>query len=182
MSVAEKKVVSANYEGMFLLDSAKFAADHEGTIAHVIEMLEKAGAEIVAHRPWQDGKLAYEIEGRVKALHYLVYFTMPGKGMDLLTRSCHLSDIVLRQLVINQPQSLFDAMVAAIDPAAASEEAAADDKKTGDEKASDEKASDEKASDEKASDEKTSDEKTSDEKAGDNPEVSKTDAVADGDK
>ncbi|WP_298861123.1 30S ribosomal protein S6 [uncultured Gimesia sp.] len=117
MSVAEKKVVSANYEGMFLLDSGKFAADHEGTIAHLMEILEKAGAEVVAHRPWQDGKLAYPIEGHMKGLHYLVYFTMPGKGMDLVTRACHLSDIVIRQLVINQPQSLFDAMVAAIDPA-----------------------------------------------------------------
>jgi len=117
LSVAEKKVVRANYEGMFLLDSGKFAADHEGTIAHLMEILEKAGAEVVAHRPWQDGKLAYQIEGHMKGLHYLVYFTMPGKGMDIVTRACHLSDIVIRQLVINQPQSLFDAMVAAIDPA-----------------------------------------------------------------
>ncbi|QDT26047.1 30S ribosomal protein S6 [Gimesia panareensis] len=128
MSVAEKKAVMVNYEGMFLLDSGKFAADHEGTIAHVIEILEKAGAEIVAHRPWQDGKLAYEIEGHMKGLHYLVYFTMPGSGMDAVTRACHLSDIVIRQLVIKQPQTLFDAMVSAIDPSAAPEtEASSDD-------------------------------------------------------
>lgn len=117
MSVAEKKAVLVNYEGMFLLDSGKFAADHEGTTAHLMEILEKAGAEVVAHRPWQDGKLAYEIEGHMKALHYLVYFKMPGSGMDIVTRACHLSDIVIRQLVIKQPQTLFDAMVSAIDPA-----------------------------------------------------------------
>lgn len=121
MSVAEKKAVMINYEGMFLLDSGKFAADHEGTISHLMEILEKAGAEIVAHRPWQDGKLAYEIEGHMKGLHYLVYFTMPGSGMDIITRACHLSDIVIRQLVIKQPQTLFDAMVAAIDPATSAE-------------------------------------------------------------
>lgn len=121
MSVAEKKAVMVNYEGMFLLDSGKFAADHEGTIAHLVEILEKAGAEIVAHRPWQDGKLAYEIEGHMKGLHYLVYFTMPGSGMDVITRSCHLSDTVIRQLVIKQPQTLFDAMVSAIDPSSAPE-------------------------------------------------------------
>lgn len=121
MSVTEKKAVMVNYEGMFLLDSSKFAADHEGTIAHVIEILEKAGAEIVAHRPWQDGNLAYEIEGHKKGLHYLVYFTMPGTGMDVVTRACHLSDIVIRQMVIKQPQTLFDAMVSAIDPSAAPE-------------------------------------------------------------
>lgn len=123
MSVAEKKAVMVNYEGMFLLDSSKFAADHEGTIAHLIQILEKAGAEIVAHRPWQDGNLAYEIEGHKKGLHYLIYFTMPGSGMDAVTRACHLSDIVIRQLVIKQPQTLFDAMVSAIDPSAAPEAA-----------------------------------------------------------
>ncbi len=122
MSVAEKKAVMINYEGMFLLDSGKFAADHEGTISHLMEILDKAGAEIVAHRPWQDGKLAYEIEGHMKGLHYLVYFTMPGNGMDIITRACHLSDIVIRQLVIKQPQTLFDAMVVAIDPATSAEE------------------------------------------------------------
>lgn len=121
MSVAENKAVMVNYEGMFLLDSGKFAADHEGTVAHLMEILEKAGAEIVAHRPWQDGKLAYEIEGHMKGLHYLVYFTMPGSGMDLITRACHLSDIVIRQMVIKQPQTLFDAMVSAIDPSSAPE-------------------------------------------------------------
>lgn len=125
MSVTEKKAVMVNYEGMFLLDSGKFAADHEGTIAHLMEILEKAGAEVVAHRPWQDGKLAYEIDGHMKGLHYLVYFTMPGSGMDVITRSCHLSDVVIRQLVIKQPQTLFDAMVSAIDPSAA--ESATDD-------------------------------------------------------
>lgn len=125
MSVAEKKTVMVNYEGMFLLDSGKFAADHEGTIAHLMEILAKAGAEIVAHRPWQDGKLAYEIEGHMKGLHYLVYFTMPGSGMDLITRYCHLSDIVIRQMVIKQPQTLFDAMVSAIDPSSAPEAAVA---------------------------------------------------------
>tara|TARA_R110000868_G_scaffold411788_2_gene711038 strand:+ start:288399 stop:288842 length:444 start_codon:yes stop_codon:yes gene_type:complete len=121
LSVAEKKAVMVNYEGMFLLDSGKFAADHEGTIAHLMEILDKAGAEIVAHRPWQDGKLAYEIEGHMKGLHYLVYFTMPGSGMDVITRSCHLSDVVIRQMVIKQPQTLFDAMVSAIDPSSAPE-------------------------------------------------------------
>lgn len=131
MSVAEKKAVMVNYEGMFLLDSGKFAADHEGTIAHLMEILEKAGAEIVAHRPWQDGKLAYEIEGHMKGLHYLVYFTMPGSGMDVITRSCHLSDIVIRQMVIKQPQTLFDAMISAIDPSSAPEDATAEAKESG---------------------------------------------------
>ena len=112
MSVAETETVKENlYEGMFLVDSSHFANDPDGTTEAIMSILERAGATVVAHRPWQDGKLAYEIEGRRKGLHYLVCFRMPGAGMDVITRQCHLSDKIIRQLVIKHPQVLFDAMV-----------------------------------------------------------------------
>lgn len=112
MSVAETETVKENlYEGMFLVDSSQFANDPEATTEAIMAILERAGATVVAHRPWQDGKLAYEIEGRRKGLHYLVCFRMPGDGMDVINRQCHLSDVILRQLVIKHPRALFDAMV-----------------------------------------------------------------------
>lgn len=112
MSVAETETVKENlYEGMFLVDSAQFANDPDATTEAIMAVLERAGATVVAHRPWQDGKLAYEIEGRRKGLHYLVCFRMPGTGMDVITRQSHLSDVILRQLVIKHPPELFDAMV-----------------------------------------------------------------------
>lgn len=130
MSVAEATEVKENrYEGMFLVDSNAFASDPEAITSELLKLLEKAGATVVAHRPWQDGKLAYEIEGRRKGLHYIVCFRMPTTGMDILTRQCQLSDVILRQMVIAHPQELFDAVVDAIsgNPAeeAAAEEAAA---------------------------------------------------------
>lgn len=114
------------YEGMFLLDSSKFASDPEGVTSHLMGILEKAGASAVAHRPWQDGKLAYEIEGRRKGLHYLIYFRMPGSGVDSINRSVRLSDRVVRHLVIKHSQSYFDASVAAITPAEEPETPAAE--------------------------------------------------------
>ena len=90
-----------------------------------MSILDRAGATVVAHRPWQDGKLAYEIEGRRKGLHYLVCFKMPGAGMEVVTRQCHLSDVVIRQLVIKHSQELFDAMVGVL-TGSAEEEAAAE--------------------------------------------------------
>ena len=115
MSVAETETVKENlYEGMFLVDSTQFANDPEATTEAIMAILERAGATVVAHRPWQDGKLAYEIEGRRKGLHYLVCFRMPGAGMDVITRQSHLSDVVLRQMVIRHTQELFDAMVNAL--------------------------------------------------------------------
>ena len=102
------------YEGMFLLDSGRFAANPDGTSAAIVDLLEKSGGTLIAHRPWQDGRLAYEIEGQRKALHFLTYFRMEPAGIKPLTRACKLSNVVLRHLVIKQPQVLFDAMVAAL--------------------------------------------------------------------
>ena len=127
MSVAETETKKENlYEGMFLVDSSQFANDPDGVTEAIMAILERAGATVVAHRPWQDGKLAYEIEGRRKGLHYLVCFKMPGSGMDIVTRQCHLSDIVVRQLVIKHSQELFDAMVAVLTGAPEAEAEAAE--------------------------------------------------------
>lgn len=102
------------YEGMFLVDSGRFASDPEGTANAVLNILEKAGATVVANRPWQDGKLAYSVEGHRKGLHYLTYFRMAGDGVGQVNRACQLSEVVLRQLIIKHPPELFDAMVAAL--------------------------------------------------------------------
>ena len=134
MSTAVESSVSQAenlYEGMFLLNSTKFAADPEGVSGQVVEILQKAGATIVAHRPWQDGKLAYTIEGHRKGLHYVVLFHMPGGGMTEINRACKLNELVLRQLIIKHPQTLFDANVAALTPGGP-DESSADEDKDGD--------------------------------------------------
>jgi len=115
VSVAAPKVEKPhNYEGMFLVDSGKFATDPEGVTSDILAVLEKAGATVVAHRPWQDGKLAYEVEGMRKGLHYIVMFTMPGSGMSTLVRQCQLSETIVRHMTIVHPQTIFDATVAAL--------------------------------------------------------------------
>lgn len=115
MSVAEASEVKEHlYEGMFLVDSNAFSSDPETVTAELLKILEKAGAQVVAHRPWQDGKLAYEIQGRRKGLHYIVCFRMVTSGMEILTRQCQLSDMILRQLVVSHMEELFNAVVDAI--------------------------------------------------------------------
>lgn len=98
------------YEGMFLLDSAQFAADPEATVQKVLNILENAGAQVDAHRPWQDGRLAYEIDGHKKGLHYLVLFRMDGSQMSAVNRQCRLSDGVIRSLMLKHPRVLYDAI------------------------------------------------------------------------
>lgn len=104
------------YECMFLVDSSRFASDHEGVLNELTQMLEKAGATIVVSRPWQDGRLAYEIEGHRKGTHILFLFRMPGTGVNDLTRSVRLSDLVVRHLVIRHSETMFEAMTNALSP------------------------------------------------------------------
>ena len=124
MSVAEDSEVEVKehlYEGMFLLDSNAYANDPEAVTAELMAILDRAGAVVVAHRPWQDGKLAYEIQGRRKGLHYIVCFRMITSGMDVLTRRCQLSDVVLRHMVIAHTEELFNAVVDAISDSSSKE-------------------------------------------------------------
>lgn len=114
------------YEGMFLLDSGRFATDPDGTTRHLLDIVQKAGGTVVAHRPWQDGKLAFPIAGQRKGLHYLIYFRLDGRRLPEIDRSCKLSDLVLRHLVINQPEALFDQMVAALTAHEEAEETASE--------------------------------------------------------
>ena len=78
-------------------------------------------------RPWQDGRLAYEIEGHRKGTHILFLLNMPGSGVNDLARSVRLSDLVIRHLVIRHSQTLFDAMTNALSPDAEIQRSAYDD-------------------------------------------------------
>lgn len=102
------------YECMFLLDSGKWATDPQGTEGAVREILDRCGAEIVALTPFQEGRLAYEIEGQRKGLHLLTYFKMDGGQVPELTRLCKLNDVILRHLLISHPKRLFDLMTEAL--------------------------------------------------------------------
>ena len=111
------------YDGMFLLDSADFASDPDGMTAMLTELIERVGGTVAAHRPWQDGRLAYEIKGRRKGLHYLVMFRLDTLKMADLNRACRLNEKILRTLFISHPKILFDATVASISPEAEQEHA-----------------------------------------------------------
>ncbi len=113
-AIAENPVRQHFYEGMFLVDSGKYATDPESVTGEIMTVLAKAGATVVAHRPWQDGKLAYEIQGMKKGLHYIVCFTMRGAGMKTLIRQCQLNETIVRQMIIAHSQQIFDATVAAL--------------------------------------------------------------------
>jgi len=134
------------YEVMFLIDSNKYAGDPDGSLGEINKILERVGAETLAARPWQDGKLAYPVEGRRKGLHYLTYLKMEGKNLDELTRLCKLNDIVLRHLTIKLDAALVEPMVAVANgesPTAPAEKAAPEEKAASEKPAAEEKSTDE---------------------------------------
>ena len=103
-----------NYECMFLLDSSRYSQDPSGTEEELREMIGRVGGDLVAHAPFQDGKLAYEIAGRRKGLHYLTYFKADSSAIDELNRVARLSENVLRHLVIELEDRLFEPMSGAL--------------------------------------------------------------------
>ena len=107
------------YEGMFLLNSNKYAQDPAGAVGEVLALLERMKAEVIAHRPWQDGKLAYPIEGQTKGVHYLIYFKAEAAELTDFYRRCKLNEGILRYMVIEPPARLFDLMAQSlVEPAA----------------------------------------------------------------
>jgi small subunit ribosomal protein S6 len=100
------------YEGMFLLDSNRYAANPQGVTGEVLSILERVGAKVLATRPWQDGKLSYPIEGNRKGLHFLVYFSMDSMKLSEIDRLAKFNETILRHMLIKLPPALIEPMLA----------------------------------------------------------------------
>src|SRR5262245_17477074 len=86
------------YEGLFLFPQAA-TADLQGAVDHVMELLNRAGAEIVSFKKWDERRLAYEIRGSKRGLYFLAYFKCRADKLTGLERDCSLSEKLLRALV-----------------------------------------------------------------------------------
>jgi small subunit ribosomal protein S6 len=88
------------YEAMFLVDSAEATTDWDGITVTIKNILEKAGAEIVSIKKWDDRKLAYDINGKGKGTYILCYFKAEGSKLQDIDRDIHLSERIMRALVL----------------------------------------------------------------------------------
>lgn len=86
------------YEGMFLFPQSA-VADLQGAHDHVVELLHRAGAEIISMKKWDERRLAYEIRGNKRGLYFLVYFKAKGNKLATLERDCNLSEKLLRAMI-----------------------------------------------------------------------------------
>lgn len=99
------------YEGMFLLDSAQAAAAWDDSVQRVHDILTKHGSEIVASRQWDERRLAYPIEGHKKGTYLLTYFRTDGANLKEIVSDCHLSDLILRELILKVHPKLEEHLV-----------------------------------------------------------------------
>ncbi len=93
------------YEGMFLLDDARCSDNFGAATREVHNILDKAHAEVFTAEKWDERKLCYPIEGRSRAVYYLVRFTAPTEGIRAIERDCQLNDTILRALIIRDEHS-----------------------------------------------------------------------------
>ena len=95
-----KTVAKKVYEAMFLVDSALAAADWEGTNQLIKTILEKAEAQIISIRKWDERKLAYDIAGKSRGTYILCYFNAPASKISQIERDVQLSEKIMRVLIL----------------------------------------------------------------------------------
>ena len=96
-----KTVAKKLYEAMFLIDPALAAQDWDGVNQTIRTILERAEAEIVSMRKWDERKLAYNIRGRSRGTYILCYFRAGGDRIQEIERDVRLSERIMRVLVLN---------------------------------------------------------------------------------
>jgi len=100
------------YEGMFLVDSAQAAADWEGTLSVIDNILKRADAEVVSMQKWQERKLAYEIDHKTRGTYILCYFNASGERIAGIEKDVLLSEKVMRVLILGtekRPPEMIEA-------------------------------------------------------------------------
>jgi small subunit ribosomal protein S6 len=94
------------YEAMFVMDSS--GTDFQAASEPIRKVLDRSQAEIIALKPWDERRLAYEVKGRRRGLYALAYFTAdPGKVVEI-EHDCQLSDEILRVLIIHKEKLTDD--------------------------------------------------------------------------
>lgn len=99
---------TAVYEGMFILDSNRFARDRDGLPNDLKSTVEEAGGLVELSRLWEERRLAYPINGQRKGSYWIMYFRSPTSAIKDLNRQFELKDGVLRHLFIRLPDALVE--------------------------------------------------------------------------
>jgi small subunit ribosomal protein S6 len=98
------------YEGLFLIDSALAAAEWEPILGMLRKFLDRAGAEVVSMKKWDDRKLAYDIQGKSRGTYILIYFYCDPARIHGIERDVNLSEQVMRVMILRTDRMSADDM------------------------------------------------------------------------
>ena len=88
------------YEGMFLVDSALAAQDWQKILNEVQRILDRAGAEVVSLKKWDERRLCYDIQGKSRGTYILAYFNCDTDKVKGIERDVQLSELITRVLTL----------------------------------------------------------------------------------
>jgi len=88
------------YEGMFLVDAGQPSL--EAACEPIKKVLQRAEAEVLSLKPWDERRLAYEIKGRRRGLYILTYFRAEASKLAELEHECRLNEQILRALFLRR--------------------------------------------------------------------------------
>ncbi|TVQ63207.1 MAG: 30S ribosomal protein S6 [Phycisphaerales bacterium] len=103
---------TVNYEVMFLI-SQQEATDLAGIIEHIDTIFERAGAERLAMRKWDERRLAYDIDKQKRGVYILCYISADPTRVQSIDRDVNLSERILRILLLRADHLSMDQMKAA---------------------------------------------------------------------
>lgn len=92
--------VKRTYEGLFLVDPGWASNDWEEVVAAVNTLMDRAGAELLNLRKWDERRLCYEIEGRKRGMYILTYFDADPESIAGMERDVKLHELILRALIL----------------------------------------------------------------------------------
>ncbi len=85
---------------MLLIDNNVATTDWNKAVTHVQEVLQKGGAKVLSLEPWGERKLAYKIGIHKRGTYMLGYFEAPTDSITSIRKEFHLSDMVIRNLIL----------------------------------------------------------------------------------
>lgn len=89
------------YEAMFLVDSAESSQNWDTVVGTIKTILERAEAEIVSINKWDERKLAYKVNGKIRGAYILCYFKAEGERLQDIEKDVQLSEQIIRVLILS---------------------------------------------------------------------------------
>jgi small subunit ribosomal protein S6 len=93
--------VKRTYEAMFLIDSAVATAEMDTVNKTIDTIFERAKADVISCRKWDERRLAYPINKAKRGTYILSYFKALPEVISDLERDVRLNENILRVIVLN---------------------------------------------------------------------------------